>query len=259
MSPVDKREAKRQWRLNNPEKVLAQKKRYRERHKDQIRASEKAYYHANKDKRLALARKWALANPEKVRSAARKHSRMSYPKNRKKFISVVLRSRARRIANESVQEKEARLSADRRRYKAWSSNNPEAIKTHAAKYRETHRAEKRAAWKKYYDANKAKRTVSQNDYRKRKRHVYLNQKHRRRSRELEAFVEDCTDTIQKLMASTQCHWCHKDFAGNKVTIDHVIPLSRGGKHRRDNLVAACQSCNSSKSDKLPNEWLQEAA
>ncbi|WP_203620386.1 HNH endonuclease [Streptomyces sp. SID8499] len=39
------------------------------------------------------------------------------------------------------------------------------------------------------------------------------------------------------------------------TVDHVIPLSRGGQHAEGNLVPACKSCNSSKGDKLLIEWL----
>ncbi len=37
-------------------------------------------------------------------------------------------------------------------------------------------------------------------------------------------------------------------------MDHVIPLSRGGKHALDNVVPACRGCNTSKNDRLPSEW-----
>ncbi|WP_310582091.1 HNH endonuclease [Deinococcus sp.] len=51
----------------------------------------------------------------------------------------------------------------------------------------------------------------------------------------------------------RCHWCGMPM-GSIVTMDHVIPLSRGGAHSLENVVAACSSCNSSKNDKLPHEW-----
>lgn len=38
------------------------------------------------------------------------------------------------------------------------------------------------------------------------------------------------------------------------TLDHVIPLSRGGHHALSNGVLACKSCNSSKQDKTLDEW-----
>lgn len=38
------------------------------------------------------------------------------------------------------------------------------------------------------------------------------------------------------------------------TIDHIVPLSRGGTNYENNLVPACRSCNSKKRDKLISEW-----
>ncbi|HAT1242480.1 TPA: HNH endonuclease [Corynebacterium striatum] len=39
-----------------------------------------------------------------------------------------------------------------------------------------------------------------------------------------------------------------------MTLDHVVPLSRGGKNTIGNALPACQSCNSSKHSKLLAEW-----
>lgn len=39
-----------------------------------------------------------------------------------------------------------------------------------------------------------------------------------------------------------------------ITIDHVIPIGRGGRHSIGNLQSMCKSCNSSKSNKLMVEW-----
>lgn len=41
----------------------------------------------------------------------------------------------------------------------------------------------------------------------------------------------------------------------EITVDHVIPLSRGGEHAVSNLLPACRSCNSSKGKKLLGEWM----
>lgn len=48
-----------------------------------------------------------------------------------------------------------------------------------------------------------------------------------------------------------CFYCESP---DNLTLDHVIPLARGGQHTRDNLVAACWSCNCSKQDLTPEEW-----
>ncbi|MDB4875733.1 MAG: hypothetical protein JWM41_2179 [Gemmatimonadetes bacterium] len=38
-------------------------------------------------------------------------------------------------------------------------------------------------------------------------------------------------------------------------MDHVIPISRGGSHTRENVVPACRSCNSKKGDLMLLEWV----
>ncbi len=43
-----------------------------------------------------------------------------------------------------------------------------------------------------------------------------------------------------------------------ATVDHVIPLSKGGeKFNESNLVICCPECNTSKSNKLLDEWLTQ--
>ena len=39
------------------------------------------------------------------------------------------------------------------------------------------------------------------------------------------------------------------------TLDHVIPVSRGGKHSASNIVPSCLHCNCSKNAKTPEEWI----
>lgn len=39
----------------------------------------------------------------------------------------------------------------------------------------------------------------------------------------------------------------------KVTLDHIIPLSKGGTHTRDNVAPAHRRCNEAKGDRLPGE------
>lgn len=51
--------------------------------------------------------------------------------------------------------------------------------------------------------------------------------------------------------SSSCFYCGSK---EKIQADHVVPLSRGGRHSIGNLVPACRSCNSSKSDKTIMEW-----
>ncbi|MFN6515063.1 MAG: HNH endonuclease [Nostoc sp. CreGUA01] len=49
------------------------------------------------------------------------------------------------------------------------------------------------------------------------------------------------------------HTCQYCGSGKRLTLDHVIPRSKGGQHSWDNVVTACERCNSTKSDRLPHE------
>jgi 5-methylcytosine-specific restriction endonuclease McrA len=51
----------------------------------------------------------------------------------------------------------------------------------------------------------------------------------------------------------RCAYCGRKM--EKLTVDHAIPLSRGGKHSKDNVVPACQHCNAVKNVKTPSEWV----
>ena len=50
-----------------------------------------------------------------------------------------------------------------------------------------------------------------------------------------------------------CQYCSGIFSERTLTLDHVIPKSKGGSSRWENLVAACKKCNSKKADKTPEE------
>ena len=47
------------------------------------------------------------------------------------------------------------------------------------------------------------------------------------------------------------------YCGGKadLTMDHLVPLSRGGGHTASNVVPACLHCNSAKGARTPEEWL----
>jgi 5-methylcytosine-specific restriction endonuclease McrA len=50
-----------------------------------------------------------------------------------------------------------------------------------------------------------------------------------------------------------CQYCAEVLASGDLTLDHVIPRSRGGTSTWENLVACCHSCNRRKSNQLPAE------
>ncbi len=51
-----------------------------------------------------------------------------------------------------------------------------------------------------------------------------------------------------------CHYCQRQVGRENLTMDHVVPLARGGRSRKGNLVPACKECNNKKKYLLPIEW-----
>jgi 5-methylcytosine-specific restriction endonuclease McrA len=50
------------------------------------------------------------------------------------------------------------------------------------------------------------------------------------------------------------HTCQYCGSYKDLTIDHILPKSRGGKDEWPNLVTACIRCNNSKDNRTPEEW-----
>lgn len=50
-----------------------------------------------------------------------------------------------------------------------------------------------------------------------------------------------------------CQYCNLAFPSEKLTIDHVMPKSRGGHRTWENVVTACTQCNRRKADRTPEE------
>ncbi len=59
---------------------------------------------------------------------------------------------------------------------------------------------------------------------------------------------------QQKLAAGICYYCSKQYKAKELTMDHVVPLSRGGRSTKDNLVMSCKECNTKKKTLLPMEW-----
>jgi 5-methylcytosine-specific restriction endonuclease McrA len=53
----------------------------------------------------------------------------------------------------------------------------------------------------------------------------------------------------------RCVYCERPLASREKTLDHLLPVSRGGEHSRENVAIACRRCNASKGARTPMEWI----
>ena len=57
-----------------------------------------------------------------------------------------------------------------------------------------------------------------------------------------------------LTQNCRCYYCDQELNFKSATMDHIIPISRGGRSTKGNLVPACAECNQKKHSLAPVEW-----
>lgn len=128
---------------------------------------------------------------------------------------------------------------EKERVKRWNEANPERVAVHRANEDPEKR---RAASRRYYHRNKDKARV----------HV-LN----RISRKREAEGEHTFDEVWQMLEDQEhkCAYCEEPLFG-VFHVDHMQPLSRGGRNDWTNLAVTCPFCNLSKHAKTPLQFLE---
>ena len=198
------------------------------------RARRAEYMREYNKRNIEKKREWAKRNNEKDKASHKK----SRERNGHKYKA--------RIHRYNTDPKNAARASERSR--AWRLANRERVNEIALQgyYRDVEKGRAKCrAWKK---ANPEKTKASTNDS--------LN---RRRARMAGNGLVD-PDTkpftrIVKLIASYYCTYCETWIDG-VPTIDHVMPIARGGGHVMSNLALACLDCNQSKSASTPEEFAQ---
>lgn len=97
--------------------------------------------------------------------------------------------------------------------------------------------------------SKARKTTAK--YRKdnRERYLAMHRLHQFNRKALTKAVSDGTLTdsvLKEIYATEKCYYCHNVIPRELRTLEHKIPLSKGGIHGILNVTMACFSCNSSK-------------
>jgi 5-methylcytosine-specific restriction endonuclease McrA len=139
-----------------------------------------------------------------------------------------------------------------------NSHNKDGLTSHCKEcvnlYNSKKKEEKRE-YDYYYRIRNRKRIKKVKDlYHLNNRDLASDNRHTRRAKRYENGVFFIPRKELKKLYNSPCFYCG---SLNKITIDHVIPISRGGTHGIGNLVAACAFCNGSKNSKFLIEWKRD--
>jgi 5-methylcytosine-specific restriction protein A len=55
-------------------------------------------------------------------------------------------------------------------------------------------------------------------------------------------------------AGGRCYYCRRKIDPGELTMDHIVPLTRGGRSTKGNVAPVCKECNTRKKYLLPLEW-----
>lgn len=196
--------------------------KYNFKNKDKVKEKKKIYDEKNKNKRRELDKKRYYENKEKISEKSKKYylenreERLKYKKQYTKENKEKLKE-----ANHIYYERNKKIIAEKA--KEYHLKNPQKLYEKIKKYQQNNpdkcriKRQKRQAIKKDIEA-----TLTLNDWN------YI-----------------------KCYFNNSCAYCGKK---RKLEQDHFIPLSKGGKYSRDNIIPACKRCNCSKSNKDFKEW-----
>lgn len=155
-------------------------------------------------------------------------------------------------------------------YSTWyRGENPDAYQRYQAAYRLAHavrrrqcardwratnRERARAAVRSYAHRNRDRLKERRRDYRDRNRDVIRASNQRHRARRKNAPINDFTAREWREIKAAYRQRCAYCGRRRDLTVDHVIPLSRGGDHTARNVAPACGSCNSRKGDRAAPQF-----
>ena len=242
--------------------VTAEKRAKRKRQQAEEKAARKAKWEAD----MAY---WAATKEERMAAELEK-LRLRMAKFRKDSPEIV-RQRGREYYNrhKDCPEWRAKQKAAKQRYQAKIRElNAPAIaarkekrlaKEEAKRLRMQSRAEKAEARRLELLANPKKKRVFLTDDERaaRKKADKKNGKHRRRARLAGLVAKATSAEVRELKKSAKgrCFYCCAKV--KMLTLDHIVPIAKGGGHSLDNIVFACHACNSEKRDLPPNEYAQK--
>lgn len=76
--------------------------------------------------------------------------------------------------------------------------------------------------------------------------------HSKREREKARALRN-TDWWRAQLQKGVCHYCGRQVGADNLTMDHAIPVARGGRSTKGNCVPCCKECNNLKQARTPAE------
>lgn len=224
---------------------------YREANRDTLKAKHRQYYEANRDRLFQQQRAYRVANGAKIKDYQRRYQK----ENRD------------RLRQQKLLYRQSNREAVRRRNRRYQAAHAEELSDYQSQYRIEY-AEKLKAYRRQHYLNN-RETIQAYQQRRRQhftemarirrrarlardpryRDMIRANESRRRAQKAGAFVEHVSFEVLYQRDRGICSICHQRCPKAQASIDHIVPLSKGGAHSYANCALACLTCNFSKNNR----------
>jgi hypothetical protein len=227
----------------NREQVQEQHRRY---YAERGRFCQRAYYAANAERIRAQRRMHRAANREKACEARRQY-RIKNAEKCRAYMSAYRATKAEQIRCQRRVYYAANAERLRTVARAWRHAHLDHVKKHRNEHRRQNRERIKAVRRAYEERNRERIQTRNREYKRRDPIANRIREHRRRARKRAAGGHHTAAQWRALcdFFGNVCLCC--GAAGN-LSIDHVIPISRGGNDDITNVQPLCLPCNQSKRD-----------
>mgnify|MGYP001559615561 CR=1 FL=1 len=173
---------------------------------------------------------------EKGQASARAREQREDVREKRRQFSRSQQGRLNKAKYEATGKGRDTRAMANRKYRASQHGRQALAERHQRTKNDPKRIEQRRRASERYSQTAKYRAKKYRDYARRKAAIVP---------ERPVTAEDWLEIVER--HKHRCYYCGKRKV---LTLDHVIPISKGGKHMKENIVPACRSCNSKKKDRM---------
>jgi hypothetical protein len=242
-----------EYRRKNKEKIDLQRKEYREknkeRDKEKIATQRKQYYEKNKERILTQQRQYAEEHKETIKEKAK-----IFRQNNKEKIKAEQRKYYEQHREEIIGKQQKYIETHQWVRQNWKLKNKEKIKAYQKQYNIKNKEKISIQSQKYKTLNKDKIALKYKKYRQLNKEKVKIWNNNRRVRINKSIVNITQKDWQECLEFFNYKDAYTGLPMETTSMDHVVPVCKGGLMVRQNLVPCEKSVNSSKATKNMEEW-----
>jgi hypothetical protein len=254
--------------LSAAEKQRESDRRYHKANIDERRKKSRRYYELNRDKALDAGRRYYKSNREKVRASQRGYREANAFRLRE-YYSLYHEANREKRRESDRRYREVNRDRIRERHRRYHQANIDRRRESCRRYYELNHDRLRDYRRRYYELNHDRLRDYQRRWQKanagkvreniRRRNAW---KRAARRRALHPVTRAQIDARFALW-SNHCAFCGVDASDprnhgrERLTVEHVLALTKGGLDEASNIIPACTACNSSKHNAPVDDWYRQ--